>query len=216
MTTLRTGLTSDEFILPHRLKAKLEGGLRMSVALNDPNRFYSREEYRRWCESQPSGRYERVDGRIVAMAPERIAHARVKGAVYRALERAVTASGVPCEALPDGVTVETGENDYEPDALVNCGTLIDGDTIAATNPVIIVEVLSPGTASTDTGGKLAGYFQVPSVKHYLIIHPARRVVTHHRRTSDGIATQIIVSGAIVMHPPGITISVEDIYPAGTP
>jgi Uma2 family endonuclease len=184
----------------------------MSVAQNDPDRLLSREEFRRWCENQPSGRFERVDGRIVAMAPERIAHARVKGAVYRALQRAVGAGGVPCEALPDGVTVETGESDYEPDALVNCGPPMDGNAIAATNPVIIVEVLSPGTASTDTGGKLADYFQIASVEHYLIIHPTRRVITHHRRTSDGIATRIVVSGDVVMHPPGLTIAVEEIYP----
>jgi Uma2 family endonuclease len=42
------------------------------------------------------------------------------------------------------------------------------DAVAAPNPVIIVEVLSPGTTSTDTGGKLADYFCVPSVAHYLI------------------------------------------------
>jgi hypothetical protein len=46
-------------------------------------------------------RYERVDGRIVAVAPERGAHLRVKGAVYRALDRAVTLAGVPCQALPE-------------------------------------------------------------------------------------------------------------------
>ena len=55
---------------------------------------------------------------------------------------------------------------------------MEADAIAAENPVIIVEVLSPGTVSTDTGGKLADYFQVPSVAHYLIVHPTRRVITH--------------------------------------
>ncbi len=44
-------------------------------------RYYSREEFRQWCEAQTKGRYERVDGFIVAMAPERGAHLRVKGAV---------------------------------------------------------------------------------------------------------------------------------------
>jgi hypothetical protein len=35
------------------------------------------------------------------------------------------------------------------------------DAVAAPNPVIIGEVLSPGTASTETGGKLADYFRDP-------------------------------------------------------
>ncbi len=185
----------------------------MDVAQPRADRYYSREEYRRWCEAQPKGRYERVDGAIVAMAPERGAHLRIKGAIYKALDRAVTESGVPCQALPDGATVETGDSDYEPDALVNCGEPMADDAVAAPNPVIVVEVLSPGTASTDTGGKLADYFRVPSVAHYLIVHPTRRTVTHHRRARDRIDTQIIVNGPITMAPPGIVITMEEIYSA---
>jgi Uma2 family endonuclease len=185
----------------------------MNRALPKPDEYYSREAFRRWCDAQPKGRYERVDGQIVAMAPERGAHLRVKGAVYRALHRAVAAAGVPCQALPDGATIETGDSDYEPDAIVNCGAPMPDDAVAAPNPVIIVEVLSPGTASTDTGGKLADYFRVPSVVHYLIIHPTRRTVTHHRREGASIDTRIIVNGPITMDPPGIVITAEEIYGA---
>jgi Uma2 family endonuclease len=72
----------------------------MNLAQPGTDRCYSREEFRRWYEAQTRGRYERVDGRIVAMAPERGAHLRVKGAVYSALKRAVADAGVPCQALP--------------------------------------------------------------------------------------------------------------------
>jgi Uma2 family endonuclease len=185
----------------------------MTVASPKPDGYVTRQEFRRWCEAQPRGRYERVDGRIVAMAPERGAHLRVKGAIYRALDRAVGIAGVPCQALPDGATVETGDSDYEPDALVNCGEPMADDAVAAPNPVIVVEVLSPGTASTDTGGKLADYFRVPSVAHYLIVHPTRRTVVHHRRTDAGIDTRIVVNGPIAMDPAGIVITAEDIYGA---
>jgi len=185
----------------------------MDIASPDINRRYSREEYRRWYEAQPKGRYERVDGRIVAMAPERGAHLRMKAAVYKALDRAVSNAGVRCQALPDGATVETGESDYEPDAVVNCGAPMDDNAIAVPHPVIIVEVLSPGTASTDTGAKLADYFLVPSVTHYLIVHPTRRSVTHHRRAGDAIDTRIIVNGPMAMDPPGIVITIEELYGA---
>lgn len=183
----------------------------MVFLLPETDRRYSREEFRQWCEAQPTGRYERVDGRIVAMAPERGAHLRVKGAVYKALDRAVAMAGVDCQALPDGATVETGDSDYEPDALVNCGEPMADNAVAAPNPVIVVEVLSPGTASTDTGGKLADYFRVPSIAHYLIVHPIRRMVTHHRRTGASIDTLILVNGPIMMDPPGIVITVEELY-----
>ena len=136
----------------------------MGVSLPEADRWYSRAEYRRWCAAQPRGRYERVDGRIVAMAPERGAHFRVKGAVYRALVRAVAAAGVECQALPDGATVETGESDYEPDALVNCGPAMADDAVAAPNPVVVVEVLSPPTASVDAGGSWPTIFGCPPLR----------------------------------------------------
>jgi Uma2 family endonuclease len=179
----------------------------------EADRIYSREEFRLWCERQASGRYERVDGRIVAVAPERGAHLRIKAAVWLALRNAIRAAGVPCQALPDGATIETGESDYEPDAVVNSGTPMADNATAAPNPVIVVEVLSPGTASLDTGGKLVDYFQVLTVAHYLIVHATKRVITHHRRTSDGIDTRIIVTGKLVMDPPGITVTLEEIYDA---
>jgi hypothetical protein len=58
---------------------------------------------------------------------------------------------------------------------------------------------------------LADYFRVLSVAHYLIVHPTRRTVTHHRREGDRIDTRIIVNGPITMAPPGIAITVEEIY-----
>jgi Uma2 family endonuclease len=185
----------------------------MNLASPEMDRRYSREAFRRWYEARPRGRYERVDGRIVAMAPERGAHLRVKGAIYKALDRAVSVAGVHCQALPDGATVETGDSDYEPDALVNCGEAMADDAVSAPNPVIVVEVLSPGTTSTDTGAKLADYFRVPSVAHYLIVHPTKRTIIHHRRNGEGIETRIIVNGPIAMDPPGIVITAEEIYGA---
>ena len=137
-----------------------------------------------------------------------------KPGFFGALQRAVLAASVPCEAMPDGITIETGDNDYEPDALVNCGARIDDDAISAPNPVIVVEVLSMSTAATDTGRKLAGYFQVPSVVHYLIVHPTKRSVVHHQRAPSGeITTRILSNGALALTPPGITVAVEDFYAA---
>jgi Uma2 family endonuclease len=185
----------------------------MNRASPDTDRTYSREEFRLWYEAQPRGRYERMDGRIVAMAPGRGAHLRMKGSIYTALRQAIAVAGLRCQALPDGATVETGDSDYEPDALVNCGEPMADEAITAPNPVIVVEVLSTSTTGSDTGAKLAGYFKVPSILHYLIVHPTKRMVIHHCRNGSAIATRIVTSGPIEMSPPGITITVEGIYEA---
>ncbi len=41
-------------------------------------------------------------------------------------------------------------------------------------PVVVVEILSPGTKTVDTTKKLEGYFKLASVRHYLIIDPIAR------------------------------------------
>ena len=185
----------------------------MPLAPLHPDRRCPCEEFRQWCEAQPRGRCKRVDGRIVAMSPECGAHLRVNGAVYKVLDRAIIAAGAQCQALPYGATVETGDSDYGPDALLNCGEpmAMGDDALAAPNPVIIAEVLSPGAAAIDTGGKLADYFKVTSVAHYLIVHPTRRAVTHHRWADDAIDTRLMVNGPIMMDLPGIVITVEELY-----
>jgi Uma2 family endonuclease len=174
----------------------------------------SRREFLEWAEAQPRGRFERVEGEVIALAPERWAHARLKARIWRALDREITQSGLSCEAAPDGMTVEIDDGtDYEPDALVNCGPPIPDDAFAAPNPVVIVEVLSPGTASVDTGAKLADYFRLASVQHYLLVRPTRREVVHHRRVADGILTQIVHEGVILLDPPGIRLTLDEIYAA---
>ena len=173
----------------------------------------SREEYRRWTEAQPRERFERVAGEVVATAAKRIGHVRTKARVWRALDRAVRAAGLPCEALADGATVEVNDDtDYEPDALINCGPPSDDDEIAVSNPVVVVEVLSPSTQSVDTGAKLADYFLVPSIQHYLIVRTSRRAVVHHRRRDDGgIETRVLTVGSITLDPPGIGFALEELY-----
>lgn len=178
-----------------------------------PSGVMTREEYYAWALAQPRGRFERVDGRVVAMAPERVEHLRVKAAVWLALRDAIAAAGVPCEALPDGATVQVRDDtDYEPDAVVTCGDRVPDDAIAVANPVVVVEVSSPSTRATDNGAKLADYFLLPSVRHYLIVRANRRAVIHHRRADDGgVETRIVASGPITLDPPGLVVQVEAFY-----
>ena len=184
-----------------------------AVMENPRQHRMGRDEFRQWAEQQEGARYERVNGEPVAMAPERAIHTRLKARVWQALDRALRERGGNCEALPDGMTVEVdADTDYEPDAVVSCGPPIPDDAVAATNPVVVVEVLSSGTKGVDTGAKLDGYFRVPSIVHYLIVLTARRGVIHHRRAHEGgIDTRILSSGKIELDPPGIAIDIDEIY-----
>ena len=171
----------------------------------------TREEFHRWAEGQ-TRRHERIAGEPVAMAPERAMHARLKARIWRALDRAIREAGMNCEAFPDGMTVQVDEDtDYEPDAVVNCGPPVHPDATVANNPVIVVEVLSPSTQSIDSNDKLADYFRVPSIQHYLIVRARRREVIHCQRAGSDILSRPVNLGSIRLDPPGISIDIAEIY-----
>jgi Uma2 family endonuclease len=175
----------------------------------------TREEFQRWAETQ-TRRYERVAGEPVAMSPERAQHVRLKSRVWAALDRAIRETGLDCEALADGMTIEVDDDtDYEPDAMVNCGPRVSADATAATNPVIVVEVLSPSTQSVDSSEKLADYFRVPSIQHYLVVRARRREIIHHWRSGDEIVSRAVNFGVIRLDPPGIVLDVGEVYGSWT-
>ncbi|MDB5645921.1 Uma2 family endonuclease [Methylobacterium sp.] len=178
-----------------------------------PKPRLSVEEFLAWAEHQP-GRFELLDGEIFAMSPQRVRHAETKFAVQLALRDGIHRAGLPCHMLPDGITVRVDNaTSFEPNALVHCGEQLDADAITATDPVIVVEVLSPSTGRIDTGQKLVGYFRVPSVMHYLIVDPVRRMVIHHRRGPEAlIETRICASGRIDLDPPGLSLDLEACFP----
>lgn len=170
------------------------------------------DEFLTWAEGRP-GRYELVDGEVFAMSPERVRHGLVKYAAQTALNRAIETAGLPCHMMPDGMTVRIDEaTTFEPDALVYCGPRIDLDAIEVPNPVVVVEVLSPGTRSVDSGTKLIGYFQVASLCHYLILDPVKRLLIHHRRgQGSSVETHIVSDGVLDLTPPGLQIAVADLF-----
>ncbi len=170
------------------------------------------DEFLTWAMSQP-GRYELFRGEIYAMSPETVGHAERKGAIYAALQSAIRRQKLNCRVLPDGSTVRIDEaTAYEPDAMVYCGQKLPPSAIEVPNPVIVVEVLSPSTRQFDVSIKLAGYFRLPSVAHYLIVEPTQPLIVHHSRgTGETILTRVVTEGIITLDPPGLELAVADLY-----
>jgi Uma2 family endonuclease len=172
------------------------------------------DEFLVWAEGREGG-WELQDGQVVAMSPERLAHADTKFEAATALKAAIRRAGAPCHVVPDGATVRiSAHTAFEPDALVYCGTRLPPTAIEVPAPVIVVEVLSEGTAARDHGVKLAGYFSLPSLAHYLILDPERRTAIHHRRgRGEVIETRILTEGAALsLDPPGLALAVAELFP----
>ena len=102
-----------------------------------------------------------------------------------------------------------------PDIVVTCEPL-DFATPRVDEPMIIVEVLSPSGEKDDLGRKLALYLEVPSLRHYLVIHQDSRRVVHHQRR-DELAGQFlatIVAGDMLrLEPPDVDLLLARIYDA---
>jgi Uma2 family endonuclease len=172
------------------------------------------EGFRRWLEDQPEGqRFELDAGAPVAISPERVGHALLKAQIWKLLERSVAERHLPCQVLPDGITVEIGDDtSFEPDAIVNCGPRLSPEALAAPSPLNLVEVLSRSTRAVDTGRKFACYFSLPSLRHFLIISYDIHTVIHHRRLDDGtILTRLLSSGRLDLDPPGVCLDIDEMY-----
>jgi Uma2 family endonuclease len=182
----------------------------MTTALR--KHLMSTDEFLVWAERQPE-QWELFDGVPAAMSPERVIHGEVKYRVARALDDAIAKAGIPCRFVLDSAAVRIDARSlYQPDALVYCGEPVSGNAIEIPNPVVVVEVLSPSNAATDLRDKLQGYFRVPSVQHYLVVDPDKRLVIHHARgQGDVIATRIVSEGDLRLDPPGMVIPVSSLF-----
>jgi Uma2 family endonuclease len=101
--------------------------------------------------------------------------------------------------------------------LVYCGEPVPDNAIEVPNPIVLVEILSPSNAMLDLRDKLVGYFLVPRIMHYLVVDPDSRLVIHHARGNDAIATHILSEGSSLrLEPPGLEMAVAEIFPAAEP
>lgn len=181
-----------------------------------PQQTMTADEFMAWLETQPRemGKLELIDGVVMQQQSERLRHSVVKAAIYSALRTAIAAAGLPCRALVDGPSVRVRSSKvYRPDGIVYCGPHPPDDVTEINTPVIVVEVLSKGTADLDFSEKLEGYFNLPSVQHYVILDPSREcAILHSRGQGDALATRILHrEQSLRLDPPGIEVALADVF-----
>ena len=121
------------------------------------------------------------------MAGTSFNHNRIVRSTERALGRAL--DGRRCDVFFLDVKVHvpaTGLYTY-PDIVVTCGPIaaLDKHQDTLTNPLVIVEVLSPSTRNYDRGEKFQHYRSIPSFREYLVLAQDEIRVEHHVRQPDG-------------------------------
>ena len=94
--------------------------------------------------------------------------------------------GKKCRPMSSDVAVRIPKGNYRrPDVIVACGTAKSDRELAAPEPRLAIEVLSPSTANHDRTRKLEEYKTVATMQVVLLVDSEAPQVTVHRRV-DGV------------------------------
>ncbi len=183
--------------------------------LSAPRHRYTFEQYLE-IEEIARVRHEFYDGEIYAMAGGTPEHAAMAAAVMAALGRQLV--GAACRVYSSDLRVRvlaTGLATY-PDVTVICGPS-ERDPASpthVTNPKLVIEVLSPGTAEFDRGEKLAHYQQIDSLDAVVLVDHERPLIEIWVRTDAGFRSHAFTTGEDVpLDAIGCTLAVDEIYAA---
>ena len=148
-------------------------------------------------EASSNTKHEYLAGQIFAMAGGSPEHAAVTAAAARHLGNQLV--GGPCRVYSSDLRVRVTSTDLAtyPDVTVVCGELrtADDDPLAATNPTVLVEVLSPSTRDYDLEEKYAHYREIDSLRVYLVIDAAAQTIELRSRSEEGSwSTRVFARG----------------------
>lgn len=111
-------------------------------------------------------RHELVDGYLYAMTGASDRHNEIAGNLFAALHAHLRGSG--CRVYISDMKLRIADNFYYPDILVRCGDTPQ-DTYFKTDPVLLIEVLSPNTRRFDRGDKWLAYRGLASLQEYVLV-----------------------------------------------
>jgi Uma2 family endonuclease len=126
-----------------------------------------------------------------------------------ALRDALRGSG--CRPFGSDVKVIANGTVRYPDVSVVCRPVDDKDD-RITEPVVIIEVLSPTTERVDRGRKKFDYFATPSIRQYAIVEQDGRLVDLYTRTDAGWTNEIVTGDTVLnLSSIGVELSLHAIY-----
>ena len=158
-------------------------------------------------------RYELVGGFAVAMAPPSPAHGRLAARLGGQIDAALRGRS-PCAVQSEAGIVRPDRNDtcHVADLAVSCERLRPEDRLIR-DPLLIVEVLSPGTAAFDRQTKVADYRQIAPVQEILLIDSEAVFAEILRREGQRWITEIVRGPAAILSLSSVPLSVSmgDLY-----
>ncbi len=170
-------------------------------------------EYSEW-EREQTERHEFYDGEVFSQAGGTRKHSQVGTNAARAIGNLLVGKDCIAHGSDMRILVEaTGYQAY-PDVSVVCPPIEGSSDEVISNPVLLVEVLSPSTADFDRGGKFGHYRQIPALNEYLVFWQDEARVEQHTRTAEGLWLLREVTGStsvLQLTSIGQPLALKDVY-----
>ena len=167
-------------------------------------------------ELRSQTRHEFVDGHLFAQTGASRRHDLVAANLVDALRKPL--AGRPALRVYSNlmkVHVEDANAFYYPDVSVADGAS-DLEPAYLTEPLLLAEVISPETETTDRREKLIAYRRLPSLREYLLVEQPRLEASLYRRDVSGQWWEVIYrrGDAVALESVGLALPLMHLY-AGT-
>jgi Uma2 family endonuclease len=157
---------------------------------------------------------EFYNGQMFGMSGGSARHAVLTSSINATLFRAIRAG---CRVFSSDLRIKVsaaGLYTY-PDCSVICGPpqYVDPHHDLVTNPLLLVEVLSPSSENYDRGKKFEMYRTIESLREYLILHQDRPHAEHYSKQEDGswVLREYTESSTIPLARLEASISLDELY-----
>lgn len=177
----------------------------MNLALRKPMTL---AEFLVWEERQER-KYEFDGFGPVAMVGVTAAHSTIQGNLAASLIAKLR--GKPCRFHGPELKVEVAGHIRYPDGFVVCSTVANDATVVP-DPVVVFEIQSPSTGSTDRIVKNEEYRATPSVQRYVMLEQDRIAATVFSRAGEDWVGHVLVGDTVLAMPEiGIEVPLPELY-----
>jgi Uma2 family endonuclease len=177
----------------------------MNVVLRKPMTL---EAFLAW-EDRQELRHEFDGFQPVAMTGGTSEHSAIQRNLITALTNRLR--GQQCQPHGSELKVAVAGSIRYPDAFVVCSTVPRGTTVV-TDPVVVFEVLSPSTSTTDRIVKNQEYRDTPSIRRYVMLEQDRQAATVFARAGDDWVGHVVSGNAVLVMPEiGIELPLAEMY-----
>ena len=177
----------------------------MAVAASlSPAEYFARQE-------DAQARLELVRGEIREMPGGSFAHNIVKTRIARLLGNAL--NGTDCVVMDSDMRIGVGEGSYvcADASLASPPHVANAASGVVDNPVLVVEVLSPGTERYDRREKFALYESLASLRQYVLVDSEARFFEVFTRAAEGWNYRLVRQGAVRLDSVGVEVPLDGLY-----